>query len=118
MNYCQLKKLERNRKKKNELEECKRNNEWQKVSEIQYGKIPSLEQEIKNYKTIQLNNKLLKSEVDSVQVAEILSRMTGIPSDKMFGDEIEKFSNIDKILSEKIFGSKNQYHLYPTLLKI
>ena len=78
-------------KNKNELEECKRNNEWQKVSEIQYGKIPTLEQEIKNYqKTIQLNNKLLKSEVDSVQVAEILSRMTGIPSDKMFSDEIEK----------------------------
>ena len=37
-------------KNKNELEECKRNNEWQKVSEIQYGKIPTLEQEIKNYK--------------------------------------------------------------------
>ena len=63
-----------------------------KVSEIQYGKIPTLEQEIKNYqKTIQLNNKLLKSEVDSVQVAEILSRMTGIPSDKMFSDEIKSF---------------------------
>ena len=105
-------------KNKNELEECKRNNEWQKVSEIQYGKIPTLEQEIKNYqKTIQLNNKLLKSEVDSVQVAEILSRMTGIPSDKMFSDEIEKFSNIDKILSEKILGQKNQYHLYPMQLK-
>ena len=89
-----------------------------RVSEIQYGKIPTLEQEIKNYqKTIQLNNKLLKSEVDSVQVAEILSRMTGIPSDKMFSDEIKKFSNIDKILSEKILGQKNQYHLFPMQLK-
>ena len=39
--------------------------------------------------------------------------MTGIPSDKMFSDEIEKF-NIDKILSEK-FWVKNQYHLYPPL---
>ena len=53
MNYFQLKKQERKSKKnKNELEECKRNNEWQKVSEIQYGKIPTLEQEIKNYKKL------------------------------------------------------------------
>ncbi|MEK9994422.1 MAG: AAA family ATPase [Hydrogenophilales bacterium] len=105
-------------KNKNELEECKRNNEWQKVSEIQYGKIPTLEQEIKNYKkTIQLNNKLLKSEVDSVQVAEILSRMTGIPSDKMFSDEIEKFSNIDKILSEKILGQKKPISLVSNAIK-
>jgi len=105
-------------KNKNELEECKRNNEWQKVSEIQYGKIPSLEQEIKNYKkTIQLNNKLLKNEVDSVQVAEILSRMTGIPSDKMFSDEIEKFSNIDKILSKKILGQKKPISLVSNAIK-
>ena len=100
------------------MEECKRKNEWQKVSEIQYGKIPSLEQEIKNYKkNIQLNNKLLKSEVDSVQVAEILSRMTGIPSDKMFSDEIEKFSNIDKILSEKILGQKKPISLVSNAIK-
>ena len=105
-------------KNKNELEECKRNNEWQKVSEIQYGKIPFLEQEIKNHKkTIQVNNKLLKTEVDSVQVAEILSRMTGIPSDKMFSDEIKKFSNINKILSEKILGQKKPISLVSNAIK-
>jgi ATP-dependent Clp protease ATP-binding subunit ClpB len=105
-------------KNKNELEGCKRSNEWQKVSEIQYGKIPILEQEIKNYKkTIQVNNKLLKTEVDSVQVAEILSRMTGIPSDKMFSDEIKKFSNIDKILSEKILGQKKPISLVSNAIK-
>ena len=105
-------------KNKNELEECKRNNEWQKVSEIQYGKIPTLEQEIKNYqKTIQLNNKLLKSEVDSVQVAEILSRMTGIPSDKMFSDEIKSFLILIRYFQRKFWAKKNQYHLFPTQLK-
>ena len=43
--------------------------------------------------------------------------MTGIPSDKMFSDEIEKFSNIDKILSEKILGQKKPVSLVSNAIK-
>ena len=43
--------------------------------------------------------------------------MTGIPSDKMFSDEIEKFSNIDKILSEKILGQKKPISLVSNAIK-
>ncbi|MDR2676783.1 MAG: ATP-dependent chaperone ClpB [Endomicrobium sp.] len=78
------------------------------VSEIRYGRIPSvrkqLEKENERLSIIQKNKKMLKEEVDEEDIAEVVSKWTGIPVSRIVESEIQKLLKIENILHEKVVG--------------
>jgi ATP-dependent Clp protease ATP-binding subunit ClpB len=93
-------------KLKLEMEGAKRKGEWQKVSELQYGKIPQLESQLKKAEssTDKPRLKLLRTEVGAEEIAEVVSRATGIPVSKMLQGEREKLLNMETRLHRRVIG--------------
>ena len=100
-------------KVKLEMEAAKRKGEWQKVSEIQYGKIPQLESQLKKAEssTDKPQHKLLRTEVGAEEIAEVVSRATGIPVSKMLQGEREKLLNMEGRLHERVIGQDEAVRL-------
>jgi ATP-dependent Clp protease ATP-binding subunit ClpB len=79
-----------------------------KVAELRYGKIASLEkqlkQETKELAEIQKNKKMLKEEVDAEDIAEVVSKWTGIPVNKMLESERNKLLRLEDELHKRVVG--------------
>jgi ATP-dependent Clp protease ATP-binding subunit ClpB len=88
------------------MEEEKRKGNWQRVSEIQYGEIPELEDQLKKADVIipVSQNKMLRTEVGADEIAEVVSRATGIPVAKMMQGEKEKLINMESVLHQRVVG--------------
>lgn len=93
---------------KNEASLAKTRGEFQKVAELEYGKIPNLEKEVEiledKWKKMSENGVLLKNQVDEDLVAGILSKWTGISVQKMLTSEKQKFLEVEKHLKESVIG--------------
>lgn len=91
-----------------EADQAERQGDYGKVAELRYGKIRDAEKTIENLKSDllknQLNNALIKEEVSSEDIAEIVSRWTGIPVSKMLQSEKEKLLNLEEQLHKRIIG--------------
>ncbi len=89
-----------------EMEAAKRKGDWQKVSEIQYGKIPQLEAQVKQADKPGKKEKprLLRTEVGAEEIAEVVSRATGIPVSKMMQGEREKLLLMEDRLHRRVVG--------------
>ena len=101
-------------KVKFEMEEATRKGEWQKVSELQYGKLPALEQQLKDASQAETNaqpNRLLRTQVGAEEIAEIVSRATGIPVSKMMTGEREKLLTMEGKLHERVIGQDEAVRL-------
>ena len=73
--------------------------DFSKVAEIRYGKIPALQEKLKNEdkKLSKLqSSRLLKEEVDEEEIADVVSRWTGIPMSRMLESEAEKLLNMEE----------------------
>ncbi|MBV6477734.1 MAG: Chaperone protein ClpB 1 [Ignavibacteria bacterium] len=96
---------------KNEAEKNEREGNLAKVAEIRYGKLLELQKKIDNktdeLAVIQKNNKMLKEEVDAEDIAEIVSKWTGIPVTKMLEGEREKLVNMEKNLMKRVIGQED-----------
>ncbi len=90
------------------MEQEERQINLEKVAEIRYGLIPETERLIKELngqlKTLQKNNAMLKEEVDDSDIAEIVSRWTGVPVQRMLESEREKLLRMEERLSERVIG--------------
>jgi len=90
-----------------EAEQAERNGDYGKVAEIRYGKIKEEETRI-NQLTNQLANstekRLLKEEVDAEDIAENVSKATGIPVSKMLQSEKEKLLHLEEHLHQRVVG--------------
>ena len=90
------------------IEEATRKGEWQKVSELQYGKLPELETQLKQAAKAEIAkpqaNRMLRTEVGADEIAEVVSRATGIPVAKMMQGEREKLLKMEDKLHERIVG--------------
>ncbi|EKE20227.1 MAG: hypothetical protein ACD_8C00036G0001 [uncultured bacterium] len=95
-------------KLKSEAELAERKGELDKVAEIRYGKIPLLEKKIKEEEKklnkIQKENSILKEEVNEEDIANVVSRWTGIPVSKMLESELEKLANMEDDLEKRVIG--------------
>jgi ATP-dependent Clp protease ATP-binding subunit ClpB len=94
-------------KVKLEMEAAKRKGDWQKVSELQYGRVPQLEAQLKKADSAEKGApkpKLLRTQVGAEEIAEVVSRMTGIPVSKMMQGEREKLLLMEKKLHERVVG--------------
>src|SRR5262245_64469986 len=94
-------------KVKLEMENAKRKGDWQKVSELQYGKVPQLEAQLKKADSAEkgaTRPKLLRTQVGAEEIAEVVSRATGIPVSKMMQGERDKLLFMEKKLHERVVG--------------
>lgn len=95
---------------KNEANLAKSKGEFQKVAEIEYGQIPSIEKDLKEledkWENMSKEGVLLKNQVDEDLVASILSKWTGISVQKMLTSEKQKFLEVEKHLKESVVGQE------------
>ena len=91
-----------------EMEAAHRRGDWQKVSELQYGKIPQLEAQLKHADTADAEQTrthwLLRTQVGAEEIAEVVSRATGIPVSKMMEGERDKLLQMEGKLHERVVG--------------
>ena len=91
-----------------EMEQARRVGDLQKMSELQYGRIPELEKQLAVASEAEEagtdNNKLLRNKVTEEEVAEVVSRWTGIPVSKMLEGEREKLLRMEDALHDRVVG--------------
>ena len=94
-----------------QIDEAKRQGDYQKMSELMYGKLPELEKRLKaEGDAVTAGNrsgdrpKLLRTEVDAEEIAEVVSRATGIPVSKMMEGERAKLLRMEDELHKRVIG--------------
>lgn len=102
-------------KLKLEIEAATRKGDWQKVSELQYGRLPQLEAQLQqtagNESTSALTPRLLRTQVGAEEIAEVVSRATGIPVSKMMQGEREKLLLMEEKLHDRVVGQDEAVRL-------
>ena len=92
-------------KAKLELETARRAGDLTKMSELQYGRIPALEKQLAEVSTNEPHTmKLMRNKVTEEEIAEIVSKWTGIPVSKMLEGEKEKLLHMEQALHQHLIG--------------
>ncbi len=95
-------------KTKQMMKEAEREVNYSRLAELQYGEMARLESELKKEEErladLQKNEKMLKEEVDEEDVAEVVSKWTGIPVSKMLEGEMEKLVHMEERLKQRVIG--------------
>ena len=86
------------------MESCFRDGNYSEASKIQYESIPSILNDIEKYSFELQDTKFVKLEVNSEDVAEVVSNWTGIPVQKMMEGEQEKLLKMESILNRRVMG--------------
>ncbi|MHB1373296.1 MAG: Clp protease N-terminal domain-containing protein, partial [Thauera sp.] len=97
-----------------QMAEYQRKGQLDKVAELQYGKLPQLEGQLKMAEQAGQNaapNKLLRTQVGAEEIAEVVSRATGIPVSKMMQGEREKLLKMEDKLHERVVGQDEAVRL-------
>lgn len=93
---------------KNRANIAKRESNFEKAAQIEYGEIPTLEAKIKEneekWKRMQKEGTLLRNSVDEEAIASIVSRWTGIPVNKMMDSEKQKVLMVEEVLKKDVIG--------------
>ena len=93
-----------------EAEQAERAGDYGRVAEIRYGKIGEVEAKLKELEnqlgTMQSEKALIKEEVDSEDIAEVVSRWTGIPVNRMLQSEREKLLHLEDELHKRVIGQE------------
>ncbi|WP_426876010.1 ATP-dependent chaperone ClpB [Glaesserella parasuis] len=90
-----------------EMDQARRENNFEKMSELQYGKIPALEKQLQEAVKREEEggeNHLLRTKVTDEEIAEVLSKATGIPVSKMMEGEKEKLLRMEEVLHKRVIG--------------
>ena len=110
--------IEKVKNLQNELEDLKKKYDdallkadYNKAAEIQYGKIPGIEKELKALKEAENSDKLLSQEVTEDSIAEIISQATKIPVSKLVQGDREKLLHLKEILEKRVIGQDNALEL-------
>ncbi len=92
-----------------EMDACRREARYERLAELQYAVLPKLEEKLKKAestekKTLETQPKLLRTSVGAEEIAEVVSRATGIPVSKMMQGERQKLLHMDEALSKRVVG--------------
>ena len=91
-----------------EAEKAEREGDYGKVAEIRYGKLQALDKEIedtqKQLRDMQGDKAMIKEEVDAEDIADVVSRWTGIPVSKMLQSEKDKLLHLEEELHQRVIG--------------
>jgi len=98
-----------------EIEAEERKQSLERAAELRYGRLPDLERRLKSEEerlaSKQSGNRLLREEVTEEEIADIVSRWTGIPVTKLVEGEREKLLRLDEILHERVIGQDEAVQL-------
>jgi ATP-dependent Clp protease ATP-binding subunit ClpB len=99
-----------------QMEEAKRRGDWQQMSELQYGKLPQLEAQLKKADRKLAGEEakkphLLRTHVGAEEIAEVVSRSTGIPVSKMMQGERDKLLHMEDALHQRVVGQDEAVRL-------
>ena len=101
-----------------EIDAATRKGDWQKVSELQYGRLPQLEAKLQSQLSGQKQQagteaapRLLRTQVGAEEIAEVVSRATGIPVAKMMQGEREKLLTMERKLHDRVVGQDEAVRL-------
>ncbi|MGY4675690.1 ATP-dependent chaperone ClpB [Ursidibacter arcticus] len=89
------------------MEQARRDNNFEKMAELQYGVIPDLEKQLAEAQKREdenAENQLLRTKVTDEEIAEVLSKATGIPVSKMMEGEKEKLLKMEEVLHQRVIG--------------
>ena len=102
-------------KLKAQMAELQRKGQYDKLAELQYGRLPQLEAQLKAADAVdpekQGKNKLLRTQVGAEEIAEVVSRATGIPVSKMMQGEREKLLKMEERLYKRVVGQDEAVRL-------
>ena len=92
-------------KVKKQIEEAERNTDLQLAAELKYGRLLELEKQLKACENRdKKDNQLLKEQIDEGDIAEVVSKWTGIPVTKLVESEMQKLINMEEILHKRLIG--------------
>src|SRR2546426_1995912 len=99
-----------------QMEDARRKGDWQKMSELQYGQLPQLEAQLKKVDTKLAKDQakkpqLLRTQVGAEEIAEVVSRATGIPVSKMMQGERDKLLHMEDALHKRVVGQDEAVRL-------
>src|SRR5438477_4855258 len=99
-----------------QMEDARRKGDWQKMSELQYGQLPQLEAQLKKFDTKLAKDQakkpqLLRTQVGAEEIAEVVSRATGIPVSKMMQGERDKLLHMEDALHRRVVGQDEAVRL-------
>jgi ATP-dependent Clp protease ATP-binding subunit ClpB len=93
---------------RNQIEQTQRGGDYARASELQYGRLPELEQHIKDEEArlaeLQQSKRMLKEEVDEEDIASVVSRWTGVPVSRLMEGEIQKLLRMEERLHQRVVG--------------
>ena len=91
-------------------ERAERDGELQAAAELRYGRIPGLEKELaaatQRLADLQSEQRMLKEEVDAEDIAEVVSRWTGVPVSRLVEGERDKLVRLEQVLCERVIGQE------------
>ncbi|MDK2981787.1 MAG: ATP-dependent Clp protease ATP-binding subunit ClpB [Chloroflexota bacterium] len=91
-----------------EIEQAERQSDLEKAARLRYGEMPELEKQRAEAEAklqeLQKNGALLKEEVDAEEIAEVVSRWTGVPVSKLMEGEMEKLVHLEDYLHQRVVG--------------
>jgi ATP-dependent Clp protease ATP-binding subunit ClpB len=93
---------------KQEIERAQLTGEYQRASELQYGRIPQIEKQLKTVEStladLQKHGRMLKQEVDEEDIAEVVSKWTHIPISRLMEGEVQKLIRMEERLHQRVIG--------------
>jgi len=103
-------------KLRTQIADLQRKGQFDKLAELQYGKLPQLEAQLKEAEKVGAGdtakpNKLLRTQVGAEEIAEVVSRATGIPVSKMMQGEREKLLKMEEKLHQRVVGQDEAVRL-------
>jgi ATP-dependent Clp protease ATP-binding subunit ClpB len=94
--------------------EVERETDLERAAEVRYGQIPEVERRVdeatKRLAELQAEQKMLKEEVDEEDVAEVVSRWTGVPVSRLMEGELQKLLRLEEVLAERVVGQDDALH--------
>jgi ATP-dependent Clp protease ATP-binding subunit ClpB len=95
------------------IEKAERAYQLDKVAELRYGRLNELETKLKEAEQVLTERKtmLLKEEVDEEDIAQVVSRWTGIPISKLMEGEVQKLLHLEEHLHERVVGQEEAVHM-------
>src|SRR5690348_4565847 len=100
-----------------ELANAQRRGEFQRAGELAYGRIPELEKKLKGIEAAEAKGAMVEETVTADHVAQVVSRWTGVPVDKMLEGEKEKLLRMEDELARRVIGQQDAVHAVSTAVR-
>jgi ATP-dependent Clp protease ATP-binding subunit ClpB len=100
-----------------ELANAQRKGEYQRAGELAYGRIPELEKKLASVETTEAKSAMVEETVTADHVAQVVSRWTGVPVDKMLEGEKEKLLRMEDALAKRVIGQQDAVRAVSTAVR-